>query len=130
MDNKSILDIGSLLADINQGTALKIGRFFQDAQEDQRGTSSVKTDEYEDRGQIGDYENTYQEICHLLNNIKQKWNADTPEQNIFNPYYQRDLLYLYDRITLDMNYLNDNPERNNEWLEKLQELKYEIRNML
>ena len=65
----------------------------------------------------------------VLDNIKQKWGADDTDQKIFNTFYQKDLLYLYDRITLDMNYLKENQERNDAWLEKLLELKYEIRNL-
>ena len=61
---------------------------------------------------------------------KVKWGMNDTDQNLHNMYYQRDLLYLYDRITLDMNYLSAYPDRNEEWLEKLLELKYEIRNLL
>lgn len=132
MDNRNILDIGSIISEINLGTASKFGRLFQekDPDQDENETIATQVDEYEDRGSIGDYEVVYQEICHLLDNIKQKWGTDDIEHNILNTYYHRDLLYLYDRITLDMNYLNGHPERNNGWLEKLLELKYEIRNLM
>lgn len=128
MDNKNILNIGSIFADINLQAA---GRFIQDnitnqVKEDQSNAAAVK---YEDREPIGDYSITYQELRHILDNIELKWGTDDTDSNLFNTFYQRDLLYLYDRITLDMNYLNGYPERNNEWLEKLLELKYEIRNM-
>ena len=132
MDNKKILDIGSLFSDLNQGAASKFGQFFQDkiAIPDKKETSSTQTTEYEDRENVGDYDVSYQAIRYTLDNMKQKWGTDDIESNLFNPYYQRDLLYLYDRITLDMNYLGADPDRNNEWLEKLLELKYEIRNLL
>ena len=132
MDNRNILDIGSIVSDINLGTAYKIGRAVQDKISNlgEEEIHSTQTDEYEDKGSIGDYEVIYQELCHLFENIKQKWREEDPDQNLVNPYYQRDLLYLYDRISLDMDYLNGYPERNNEWLEKLLELKYEIRNLL
>ena len=132
MKNKSLLDLGSIISDINLGTASKIGRSLQDKMpslgEDEMHVP--QTNEYEDRGPIGDYEVTYQELRRLLDNIKQKWETDNSKVDLFNTYYQRDLLYLYDRIALDMDYLNGYPERNNDWLEKLLELKYEIRNLL
>ena len=134
MDNKNILDIGSIMSDINLGTASRFGRLFQEKEMNQDGKDPIvaHSTEYEDKGSIGDYEVTYQEICHILDNIKQKWGTDTDNiaHNLLHKYYHRDVLYLYDRITLDMNYLNGYPERNNEWLEKLLELKYEIRNLL
>ncbi len=132
MDNKNLLDIGSIISDINMGTASKLGKVFQEkianlAEEDGQNSPQVV---YEDKGPIGDYETTYQELCKLLDAIKQKWDTGNSEVDLHNTYYQRDLLYLYDRITLDMDYLNEYPERNNEWLEKLLELKFEIRNLL
>lgn len=132
MDNKNLLDIGSIISDINLGTASKLGKAFQEKianhgeEEEQNSQQAV----YEDKGPIGDYEATYQELCWLLSNIKQKWETDNAEVDLNNIYYQRDLLYLYDRITLDMDYLNGYPERNSEWLENLLELKYEIRSLL
>ena len=126
MDNKNIINIGALLNDFNQGAAAKFGKLFQE----KKDADFAMTPEYEDGDPIGDYTAIYQELCHLLDNIKHKWNADQTEQNIFNTYYQRDLMYLYDRITLDMDYLNTYPERNSGWLEKLLEMKYEIRNLL
>ena len=45
--------------------------------------------EFEDKGPIGDYEATYQELCHLLENIKQKWETEDPDENLANKYYQR-----------------------------------------
>lgn len=132
MDNKNILDIGSLISDINLGTASKFGRFFQEKEinQDDPITLEEQTSDFKDREPIGDYDVTYQELCHLLDNIKQKWGVNDIDQNLYNIYYHRDLLYLYDRITLDMNYLNGYPDRNNDWLEKLLDLKYEIRNLL
>lgn len=132
MDNKNILDIGSIISDINMGTASKFGRFFQERETNQ-GESLMQEEQLADNKDgepIGDYAITYQELCDLLDNIKQKWSINDTNQNLYNPHYQRDLLYLYDRITLDMNYLNGYPDRNNEWLERLLELKYEIRNLL
>lgn len=131
MDNKNILDIGSIISDINLGTASKIGRAFQDKMTNvgNEEMHDLQTDKYEDKGPIGDYEVTYQELCQLLENIKQKWETEDPNENLVNMYYQRDLLYLYDRISLDMEYLSGYPERNAEWLEMLLELKYEIRNL-
>ena len=58
-----------------------------------------------------------------------KWGMNDTDQNLHNMYYQRDLLYLYDRITLDMNYLNGYPDINCNWHDMLLELKYEIRNL-
>lgn len=126
MDNRNILNIGSLLNDFNQGAAAKFGKLFQEKIE----TDMSEQTEDEDREPIGDYAVTYQELCHLLDNIKHKWGTDMTDQNVFNTHYQRDLLYLYDRITLDMDYLSIHSDRNDGWLEKLLELKYEIRNLL
>ena len=126
MDNKNILNIGSLLTDFNQAAAVKFGKLFQEKKE----TDSAQAADYADREPIGDYDATYQELCHLLDNTKHKWGIENTEQNLFNAYYQRDLLYLYDCIALDMDYLSAYPDRNEEWLEKLLELKYEIRNLL
>lgn len=126
MDNKNILNIGSLLTDFNQGAVAKFGMLFHEKKE----TDFAQMADCADREPIGDYDATYQELCHLLDNTKHKWGIVNTEQNLFNVYYQRDLLYLYDRITLDMNYLSAYPDRNEEWLEKLLELKYEIRNLL
>ena len=132
MGNKSILDIGSIISDINAGTASKIGWGFPEKSINEYGAEKQDPQnvEYEDKGPIGEYEVTYQELYHLLENVKKKWAAEDLEQNLSNTYYKRDLLYLYDRITLDMSYLNEYPDRNGEWLEKLLELKYEIRNLL
>ena len=132
MDNKNILNIGSIISDINLGTASKIGRMIQEqitdsGEEDARIAQEVES---EDREPIGDYEFEYQHLCQLLDNIKQKWAEKDPERNLVNAYYQRDLLYLYDRIALDMDYLGGYPDRNSAWLEDLLELKYEIRNLL
>ena len=128
MDNKSILNIGSIIADINLGAATKIIQEKLPNQDEKQADTNETV--YEDKGPIGDYSVTYQEIRHILDNIELKWGTDDTDSNLLNTYYQRDLLYLYDRITLDMNYLNGYPERNNQWLEKLQELRYEIRNLL
>lgn len=133
MDNRNILDIGSIISDINLGTASKFGRVFHEkiATQGEEEEHIPQMDMCEDKGPIGDYESTYRELSLLLDNIKQKWGIyNNTEVDLFNTYYQRDLLYLYDRISLDMDYLNGNPERNNGWLEKLLELKYEIRNLL
>lgn len=132
MGNKSILDIGSIISDINVGTASKIVLGFQgkNLNNDVAEKQDPQKVEYEDKGPIGDYKVTYLELYHLLENVKQKWASEDLEQNLSNTYYKRDLLYLYDRITLDMSYLNEYPDRNGEWLEKLLELKYEIRNLL
>ena len=129
MDNRNILDIGSIISDIKLGAASKISQVFQEKKSNEDDSYFSQATEFEDKGPIGDYEATYQELCHLLENIKQKWETEDPDENLANKYYQRDLLYLYDRISLDMDYLNGYPDRNNEWLEKLLELKYEIRNM-
>lgn len=128
MDNKNILNIGSIFADINLGVATKIIQEKIPNQDEKQHDANETV--YEDKGSIGDYSVTYQEIRHILDNIELKWGTDDTDSNLLNTYYQRDLLYLYDRITLDMNYLNGYPERNNQWLEKLQELRYEIRNLL
>lgn len=132
MDNRKIIDLGSLVAEFNQEAASKIGKRFQENHTNQgkNETRSAETTEYEDTDRIYDYDAAYQELCHILDNIKQNWGTDNIECNLNNTYYQRDLLYLYDRITMDMNYLNGYPDRNMEWLEKLLELKYEIRNLL
>ena len=129
MDNKNVLNIGAIIAEINLGAA---GKFIQEKLPNQGKDKSDDADavEYEDRGPIGDYSFTYQDIRMILDNVEQKWGTDDTDSNLLNPYYQRDLLYLYDRISMDMNYLNGYPERNEEWLGKLLELKYEIRNML
>ena len=121
-----------IIADINLGTASKLGKAFQEkiANQEEEEEQSSQQAAYEDKGPIGDYETTYLELRRLLDNIKQKWETDNSKVDLFNTYYQRDLLYLYDRIALDMDYLNGYPERNNDWLEKLLELKYEIRNLL
>ena len=131
MDNRNILDIGSIISEINLGTASRFGRLFQEKEidEDKATINEEMAVEAKDNEPIGDYGIAYQELCHLLDNIKQKWGADDTDQKIFNTFYQKDLLYLYDRITLDMNYLKENQERNDAWLEKLLELKYEIRNL-
>lgn len=124
MDNRNILDIGSIIADINLGTATKIGRAFQDKMPNPgEEIHGPHADKCEDKGSIGDYEVIYQELRHLLENIKQKWGTENSDENLVNMYYLRDLLYLYDRISLDMDYLNGHPDRNNEWLESLLELK-------
>lgn len=132
MDNKNILDIGSIISDINLGTASKFGKFFLDKEMEQVETAIQEEQavENKDLEPIGDYNVTYQELCNLLDDIKRKWGGNEIDQNLLNKYYQKDLLYLYDRIALDMNYLDGYPDRNNEWLEKLLELKYEIRNLL
>ena len=132
MDNRKIIDLGSLVAEFNQEAASKFGKRFQDNPTNQgnNGTCNNETTEYEDTDRIYDYDAAYQELCLILDNIKQNWGTDNIESNIYNTYYQRDLLYLYDRVTMDMNYLNGYPDRNKEWLEKLLELKYEIRNLL
>ena len=132
MDNRNILDLGSIISGINLGTAAKLSGLFQEKEVDQGDTATPEKPSADDkeRAPIGDYEVTYQELCRLLENIKQKWHPNDADQIVFNAYYQRDLLYLYDRITLDMSYLKENPDRNNEWLAKLLELKYEIRNLL
>ena len=132
MNNKNILDIGSIISDINLGTASRFGRILQEKGVGQRETPILEKQaaENKDREPIGDYDVIYQELCHLLDNIKLKWGANDTDQNLYNSYYQKDLLYLYDRITLDMNYLNGEPDRSNGWLENLLELKYEIRNLL
>ena len=132
MDKKTILDIGSILSDFNQEAASKVSSFVQDKLTDQGGKEAQDSQaaEHEDREPIFDYEATYQEACQILENIKAKWGAEDTDHNLQDPYYQRDLLYLYDRINLDMDYLNEYPESNNEWLEKLLEVKFEIRNLL
>lgn len=132
MGNKSILDIGSIISDINAGTASIIRWGFPEktTNEDGAEKQGPHNVEYEDKGPIGEYAATYQELYHLLENVKKKWAAEDPEQILSNAYYKRDLLYLYDRITLDMSYLNEYPDRNGEWLDELLELKYEIRNLL
>lgn len=131
MDNRNVLDIGSIISDINLGTATKIGKAIHEriSNQEEEELYSSQTAEYEDKGPIGDYDTIYQEVCHILEIIKQKWGVDDTDSNMLNTFYQRDLLYLYDRITLDMEYLSDYPERNSEWLDKLLELKYEIRNL-
>ena len=132
MENKKILDVGSLLSDFNQGAASKFGKFVQEklAYQDKKETVAVQTAEYEGKEPVGDFDVTYKELCNILDSIKKKWGKHDTDSILFNSNYQRDLLYLYDRISLEMNYLNEYPEINNEWLDKLQELKYEIRNML
>lgn len=132
MDNKNILNIGSIIADINLGTASKISRMIQEQKTDQdeENTHASQEVEIDDKGPIGDYEVAYQGLCLLLDDIKQKWSEEDPDNNLDNTYYQRDLLYLYDRITLYMDYLGAYPDRNSVWLEDLLELKYEIRNLL
>ena len=132
MENRTILDIGSILSDFNKEAASRYGRRFQDnitKQYDQK-KQDAQVPESEDKEPIEDFDDAYRESCHILENIKKKWGSDNTGENLSNIYYQRDLLYLYDRLTLDMNYLNAYPDRNSEWLEKLLELKYEIRNML
>ena len=129
MENKYILDIGSIIAEINMGTASRFGMFFHDNESDQDETS-ISEEQIVDREPIGDYDITYNELCNMLDDVRQKWSEDDTEQRLFNPYYQKDLLYLYDRITLDMDYLSGFPDSSNEWYEKLLELKYEIRNLL
>lgn len=129
MENKTILNIGSIFAEIHLETAAK---FIQEKMPDQDEEKQGDTNQvqYEDREPIGDYSVSYQEVRNVLDNIEMKWGKDNSDSNMLNKYYQRDLLYIYDRITLDMNYLGEYPDRNKEWLEKLLELKYEIRNLL
>ena len=132
MENKKILDVGSLLSDFNQGAASKFGKLFQEkpTNQDDKETNCKETAEYEDKEPICNYDATYQELCNILENIRNKWGAYDANSILFNSYYHRDLLYLYDRITLAMNYLNGFPDGNMERIEQLQELKYEIRNLL
>ena len=132
MDNKNVLDIGSIISDINQSAATRLVKLFSEIQtgQDKKESHDTKPAEYEDRDPISDFDAIYQELYNVLSNIKQRWGTDDTERNLFNSYYQRDLFYLYDRITLDMNYLKGYPDKNDEWLEQLQELKYEIRNLL
>lgn len=129
MENRYIFDIGSIIAEINMGTASRFGMFFHD-NESEQDEITVPEEQEEEREPIGDYDAAYNELCNLLDDVRQKWSADDPEQRLFNACYQRDLLYIYDRITLDMDYLTGFPEHSNDWLEKLLEMKYEIRNML
>ena len=132
MDNKNILNIGSIISDINLVTASKFSRMLQEQKTDQDEKSANISQEVEseDKWPIGDYEVEYERLCQLLENIKQKWAEEDPENNLGNKYYQRDLLYLYDRITLYMDYLEGYPDKSSAWLENLLELKYEIRNLL
>ncbi len=130
MDNKKILDIGSIISDINLGAASKFSKFFPEKNQVEVTIQEAQEYEYKDQEPIGDYNVIFQELRNLLDNIKEKWGSNEIDRNLFNKYYQKDLLYIYDRIELDMNYLDGYPERNNEWLEKLLELKYEIRNLL
>ena len=130
MDNKHILEIGAVLADFNQEAAMKFGNFVQEKLGNPDKKDNEGKTEYKDKERIDFYDAAYNEVCDLFDRIKEKWGTDNIETNLLNPYYQRDLLYLYDRITLDMNYLKEYPEDNNEWLEKLLELKYKIRNLM
>ena len=129
MENRYIFDIGSIIAEINMGTATRFGMFFRDNEMD-TAEASLPEEQVADREPIGDFGVIYEELCNLLEDIRQKWSEDDEEERLFNTCYQKDLLYLYDRITLDMDYLNGFPESTGEWLEKLLELKYEIRNLL
>ena len=110
------------------GTASRLGMIFHDNESEQDETSMTE-EQTVGREPVGDYGATYKELCNLLEDARQKWREDDTEQRIYNVDYQKDLLYLYDRITLDMDYLNGFPDHNNEWFEKLLELKYEIRNL-
>lgn len=131
MDSKNILDFGSIWSDVNQEAASKIVKLSQEESVFSGKDDNCDTSTCEFKGQmsIGDYDVIYQEICRIFNKIKETWGTDDIDENRFNRSYQRDLLYLYDRITLDIEYLKEYPNRNDDWLEKLQELKFEIRNL-
>lgn len=131
MDNKNILALGSLLADFNQGAAYKAGQFVQEKliNQDKAETTDAEAAEAEAVELVCDFDAAYQEHCNVLGNIKEKWDINDIDNNLQNKCYMRDLLYLYDRISLDMKYFSIDKEHAEERLQKLLELKYEIRNL-
>ena len=94
MDNKKILDIGSIISDINLGAASKFSKFFPEKNQVEVTIQEAQEYEYKDQEPIGDYNVIFQELRNLLDNIKEKWGSNEIDRNLFNKYYQKDLLYI------------------------------------